>query len=169
MSTGSKPRMPRGGSAGARVQRRRAVQQHRMLADDLFEDVPDLGTLLLHHLLRRLDGVDVAALFQLVVDERLEQLERHLLRKTALVQAQRRADDDHGAARVVDALAEQVLPEATLLALEHVAQGLEGALVRPGDRLAATAVVEEGVDRLLQHAALVADDDLRRVELEEAL
>src|SRR6185295_316905 len=94
---------------------------------------------------------------------------RHLLGKTALVQAQRRADDDDGAARVVDALAEQVLPEATLLALEHVAQGLEGALVRPGDRLAATAVVEEGVDRLLQHAALVPDDDLRSVELEQAL
>ncbi len=35
------------------VERRRAVQEHRVLADDLLEDVPDLGTLLLHHLLRR--------------------------------------------------------------------------------------------------------------------
>ena len=104
------------------MERRRAVQEHRVLADDLLEDVPDLGTLLLHHLLRALDGVDVPALFELVVDERLEQLERHLLRKTALVQAQRRADDDDRAARVVDALAEQVLPEAALLALEHVAE-----------------------------------------------
>src|SRR5205085_6603129 len=72
-------------------------------------------------------------------------------------------------ARVVDALAEEVLAEAALLALQHVAERLERALVRTGDRLAATAVVEEGVDRLLQHAALVADDDLRSVELEEAL
>ena len=78
-------------------------------------------------------------------------------------------DDDDRTARVVDALAEQVLAEAALLALEHVAQGLERTLVRTGDGLAATAVVEEGVDRLLQHAALVADDDLRRVELEQAL
>ena len=114
------------------VQRRRAVQQHRVLADDLFEDVPDLGTLLLHHLLRALDGVDVAALFELVVDERLEQLERHLLRQTALVQLERRADDDDRAARVVDALAEQVLAEAALLALEHVAESdLSGRLFGP--------------------------------------
>jgi hypothetical protein len=151
------------------VERRRAVQHHRVLGDDLLEDVPDLRALLLDELLGALDGVDVAALFELVVDERLEELERHLLRQTALVQAQRRTDDDDRAARVVDALAEQVLAEAALLALEHVRQRLQRALVRARDRLAAAAVVEEGVDRLLQHAALVADDDLRRVELDEAL
>jgi len=104
------------------VQRGRAVQENRVLIDDLFEDVPNLGTLLLHHLLRRLDGVDVSALFELVVDERLEQLERHLVRQTALVQLERGADDDDRTARVVDALAEEVLAEASLLALEHVAQ-----------------------------------------------
>ena len=38
------------------VQRRRAVQQHRMLADHLFQDVPDLGPLLLDHALGGLDG-----------------------------------------------------------------------------------------------------------------
>ena len=35
------------------VERRRAVEENRVLADDLFEDVPDLGLLLLDHLLRR--------------------------------------------------------------------------------------------------------------------
>jgi hypothetical protein len=54
--------------------------------DDLLEDVPDLGPLLLDQLLGALDGVDEAALFELVVDERLEQLEGHLLRQAALVQ-----------------------------------------------------------------------------------
>src|SRR5262249_58750257 len=78
-------------------------------------------------------------------------------------------EEDEGAAGVVDALAEQVLAEAPLLALEHVAERLERALVRAGDRLAAAAVVEEGVDRLLEHAALVADDDLRSVQLQQAL
>ena len=73
------------------VQGRRAVQQHRVLADDLLEDVPDLGALLLHHLLRALDGGDVALLLELVVDERLEQLEGHDLRQAALVQLQLRA------------------------------------------------------------------------------
>ena len=76
------------------------------------------------------------------------------------------ADDDDRTARVVDALAEQVLAEAALLALEHVGQRLERALVRAGDGLAAAAVVEQRVDRLLQHALLVADDDLGRVELD---
>ena len=41
-----------------------------------------------------------------------------------------RSDHDDGAARVVDALAEQVLAEASLLALEHVGEGLQRAVVR---------------------------------------
>jgi hypothetical protein len=80
-----------------------------------------------------------------------------------------RADDDDRAAGVVDALAEEVLAEAALLALEHVAERLQRALVGAGDGLAAAAVVEERVDGLLQHPLLVADDDLRGVELLQAL
>src|SRR5690606_29309693 len=41
--------------------------------------------------------------------------------------------------------------------------------VGTGDGLAAAAVVEQRVDRLLQHPLLVADDDLRRVELLQPL
>src|SRR5262245_38431039 len=104
------------------MERRRAVQQNWMLADDFLEDVPDFRPLLLDHLLRLLDGRHEAALFELVVDERLEQLERHLLRQATLMQLEFRSDDDDGTARVVDALAEQVLTEPALLALERVAQ-----------------------------------------------
>src|SRR5690242_21078470 len=53
---------------------------------------------------------------------RSEQLQRHLLGETALVQLQVRADDDDGAARVVHALSEQVLTEAAFLALEHIGE-----------------------------------------------
>ena len=151
------------------VQRRRAVEEDRVLLDDLLEDVPHLRPFLLDQLLGALDRGDQAALFQLVVDERLEQLERHLLRQAALVQLQLGADDDDRPARVVDAFAEQVLPETPLLALEHVGQRLERALVGARDGLAATAVVEQGVDRLLQHPLLVADDDLGGVELLQPL
>jgi hypothetical protein len=84
------------------------------------------------------------------------------------VQLERGTDDDDRAAGVVDALAEQVLAEAPLLALQHVGEALQRPLVRPRDGLAAPAIVEEGVDRLLEHTPLVADDDLRSVELEEA-
>ncbi len=99
------------------VQGRGAVEHHRVFLDDLLENVPDLRLLLLHHLLGALDGGAVAALFELVVDEGLEQLESHLLRQAALVQLELGADDDDRTPRVVDALAEQVLAETAPLAL----------------------------------------------------
>ncbi len=99
--------------------------------------------------------------------ERLEQLQRHLLGQTALVQLELRADDDDRTARVVDALAEQVLAEPALLALEHVGEGLERAVAGTGDRAAAAAVVEQRVDGLLQHPLLVVDDDLGSPEVEQ--
>ena len=103
------------------------------------------------------------------IDERLEQLERHLLRQAALVQLEFGTDDDDRAAGIVDALAEQVLAEAALLALEHVGERLQRALVGAGDDAAAAAVVEQRVDRLLKHALLVADDDVGRAQLHQPL
>ncbi len=151
------------------VQRGRAVQHHRVLADHVFEDVPDLGHFLLDQALGRLDGGGEPQQLQLVEDEGLEELERHLLRQAALVQLQLRAHDDDGAAGVVDALAEQVLAETAALALDHVGERLERALVGAGHGLAAAAVVEQRIDGLLQHALFVLDDDLRRLELEQPL
>ena len=87
----------------------------------------------------------------------------------ALVQLQLGADHDDRAARVVHALAEQVLAEAALLALQHVGEGLQrpvgGALHDP----LLLGVVEQGVHRLLEHPLLVADDDVGRVQGEEPL
>src|SRR6185437_7786972 len=151
------------------MQGRRTVQQHRMLADHLFDDVPHLRFFALDQLLRRLDGGGFATRLQLGEDERLEQLQRHLLGQTALVQTQGRTDHDHRTTGVVHALAEQVLAEAALLALDHVGERLQRALVGAGDGTAATAVVEQRIDRFLQHALLVAHDDVRRIELEQAL
>src|SRR6185295_5529869 len=150
------------------VQRGLAVQENRMLADDFLEDVPDFRAFALDQALRGLDGRRVATDLQLLEDERLEELERHLLGQAALVQAQRRTDDDDRTAGVVDALAQQVLAEAALLALDHVGERLERALVGAGDRAAAAAVVEQCVDGLLQHALLIAHNDVRSVELQQA-
>ncbi len=80
-----------------------------------------------------------------------------------------RADDDDRAAGVVHALAEQVLAEPALLALEHVGQALEAVVAGAGDRPAAAAVVDQGVARLLEHPLLVADDDLGCAQLEQPL
>ena len=68
------------------VQRRGAVEQHGMVLDDLFENVPDLVGLAFEHLLGRLDRVGVAQFLEPANDERLEQLQGDLLGQTALVQ-----------------------------------------------------------------------------------
>ena len=97
-----------------------AVQQNWTLADDLFENIPHLGTATLNHALRALDVLSVAQVDQTLDNEWLEQLECHLLRQTTLVQLELRTHDDDRTARVVHALSEQVLTETTLLTLEHV-------------------------------------------------
>ena len=84
------------------------------------------------------------------------------------MQLQGRPYDDHRAARVIDALAEQVLAEAALLALDHVRERLQRPLVGAGDGAGAAAVVEQRVDRFLQHALFVAHNDVWRREVEQA-
>ena len=151
------------------VQRRRAVEHHRVFADHLFEDIPHLGALLLHHPLGGLDGGGVAVFFQLGIDEGLEQLQGHLLRQAALMQLQFRAHHNDRTARVIDALAQQVLPEAPLLALEHIGKRLQRALIGTRDGPAAATIVEQRIDRFLQHALFVAHDDIRRAQLDQPL
>jgi len=151
------------------VQRRRAVQHDRVFADHLFEDVPHHRFLRFHQLLGRLDGRGQTHHFQAVEDEGLEQFQRHQLGQAALVQLELRTHHDHRPARVVDALAQQVLAEAAALALDHVGQRLERTLVGAGHGLAAAAVVQQRVDGFLQHALFVAHDDFRSLQFEQAL
>src|SRR2546421_2265470 len=140
-----------------------------MFADDVFQNVPNDGFLLLDHFLGLLDGRAMALGFELVIDERLEELKRHLLGQTALVELQLRADDDDGTAGVVHALAEKVLAETPLLALERIAEGLERAVVGSAQNAATAAVVEQRVNGFLKHALFVPHDDVRRAQLHELL
>ena len=146
-----------------------AVQQHRMLGDDLFEHIPHLRTLTLDHPLGTLDVLGMVEIDQSLHHERLEQLQSHQLGQTTLVQLELRADHDDRTARVVDALTEQVLAEPALLALEQIAQRLQRTVARPGDRATTTAVVEQRIHRLLKHALLVVDDDLGSTEVDQSL
>src|SRR5271155_5600803 len=102
----------------------------------------------------------MAELFQAADDERLEQDERHFLRQTALVELEFRPDDDDGTTRVIDALAEQVLPETAALALEHVGERFEWTVARAGDGTAMAAVVKQRIHSFLEHALFVADDNV---------
>src|SRR5208282_81543 len=151
------------------MQRRSAVEKDGMLANHILENVPNDRLLLLDHFLGLLDGGAVSLRFELVINEGLEKLERHFLGQTALVEFQLRADNDDGATGIVHALAEKVLAEAALLALERIAEGLERAVVSAAQNAAAAAVVEERVNGFLEHALFVADDNVGRAKLHELL
>src|SRR5471030_1531064 len=104
------------------MQRRCAVEQHRMLANDFIEHVPHFGTYALDHTLCALDVVRLLTVDELLHHERLEEFERHFFRETALMQLQVRTDDDNRTAGIVNALTEQVLTEAALFAFENIRQ-----------------------------------------------
>ena len=151
------------------VQGRCTVQQYRVLGDDLFENIPNLRAVTLDHALGALDVLCVVEVNQALHHERLEELQGHLLGQTTLVQLQLRADNDDRTAGVVNALAEQVLAETSLLALEHVGKRLQRTVAWTRYRAATTTVVEERVNSFLQHALFVVDDDFRRTKVQQAL
>ena len=99
------------------VKRRRAVQQHWMLADHLIKDIPNFLTLLLDPLFRLLQGHRKTLGIKTRIDERLEQFERHFLWQTALMQFQFWTSHNYRTARIIDALTQKVLAETALLAL----------------------------------------------------
>ena len=156
---------------GQTVQCRCTVQKHGMLLDDILQSVPDLGEHMraVDLLLRVLDVGCLLHLNETLDDEGLEQLERHLLRQTALIDLQRRTNDDNGTAGVVNTLTQQVLTEATLLTAQHLGQRLERTVGGTRDGLAAATVIDQRVNCLLQHSLLVAHHDLGGADLKQLL
>ena len=73
---------------------RGAIEQNRMPVDDIFQNLPHLLPLLVHHLLGALDGLDQPAFDQLSDNKRLEELDGHILRQPALVEFQLRSQCD---------------------------------------------------------------------------
>ena len=145
------------------------VEHDRVFTNHVFEDVPDHRLLHLDQLLCGLNGGCQTHQLKLIEDERLEQFERHQLRQTALVQFQLRTNHNNRTTRVVDALAQQVLTETTAFTLDHFGQRFQRTLVRTRHRLAATTVIEQRVNRFLQHALFVARDDFRRAQFHQPL
>ena len=157
------------GLNGQAVQRGRAVEQHGMVVNHVFQYIPNLGLDALDDALGRLDVGGVACGDQLLHDEGLEQLQRHRLGQTALIHLQVGADDDNGTAGIVDTLTQQVLAEASLLTSEQVGKRLERAVAGAGDGAASAAVVDQGVDGFLEHTLFIAHDDIGRAQLQQAL
>ena len=151
------------------VQRRRAVEHHGILVDDLLQALPHFVGLLLDHVFGRFEGRGVPLLLQFGQQMGLEELQRHVFGQTALIHSQVGADDDDRTAGEVDPFTQQVLAEATLFTFDDFAQRFQGALVGALDGVAATAVVKERIHRLLQHPLFVADDDFGRIQLHQTL
>src|ERR671921_1085844 len=150
------------------VERRRAIQEHRVLLDDILQDVPNLGTEPFDHLLGAADVRRQGSVDEDLHHERLEELDGHQAWEAALVHLQARADHDDRPAGVIHALTEQVLTEPALLALEHIGEALESPVSGAGDGAAPATVVEEGVDGLLEHPLLVVHDHVGGPEVEQA-
>ena len=151
------------------VQRRGTVHQHRMPLDDVLQNTPDNGVFPVDDLLGRFHRLDDTALDEFADYERLVEFGRHILRNTHLVHLQFRTDDDDRTGRIIDTLTQQVLTEATLLALERVGQRLEGTVAFVLHGVALARVVEQRIDRLLQHTFLVAQNHLRSLDLDQTL
>src|SRR5690606_33647848 len=102
-------------------------------------------------------------------NKRLEQLQCHFLGQTTLVQTQGWPHNDHRTTRVVNALTEQVLTETTLLTLDHISQRLQWTLVGTGNGTSATTVIQQRINRLLQHTLFVAHNNVWRIQVEQTL
>ena len=101
-----------------------AVEHHRVVLDDDFQGVPNLffGPPL-HHFPGPLDVIGHLQIHQPLHHKGLKEFQGHLLGEAALVHLQVGSHNDNRTAGVVHALAQQVLAETPLLALEHIGEG----------------------------------------------
>ena len=145
------------------------VEEHRVAFQHILQDIPHHGLFLVDDLFGRLHGLDDAALNELADHKRLVQLGGHVFGQTALVQLHFRPDHDYRTGRIVDPFSEQVLAEAPLFSLEGIREGLQRPVRFGLHGRGLAGVVEEGIDRFLQHALFVAEDHLGRLDLHQAL
>ena len=68
------------------MERRRAIEQHRMLADHFFENIPNFRFFHLYQFLGLFDGGRKTPQLELAVDEGPEELQRHFLRQSTLME-----------------------------------------------------------------------------------
>ena len=77
-----------------------------------------------------------------------------------MIELQFRTYHNDRATGIIDPLAQQVLPEPPLLPLKGVAQGLERSVVGTPQDPTPSPIVKQGIDRLLKHPLLIANDNL---------
>ena len=113
------------GLNGETVERRSAVKEDVATLNDFIEGVPDDGFAGFNHARIGANVVGVFMADEPANHERLKEFECHLLREATFVGFQLWADNDDGAAGVVNALTKKVLAETTLFTFEEVREGFE--------------------------------------------
>ena len=88
-----------------------------MLFDYILEHIPNLCLETLNHLLRVLNVMCCSVCNEFLHNERFEELDCHLFRKTALVDLKFRSNDDNGTSGIVNSFTEEVLTETSLFTL----------------------------------------------------
>ena len=99
------------------VQRRCTVHQNRIAVNDTFHNIPDTRILTVDQLFRCLRIACNFLVYDFIDDKRLEQLNCHFTRQTALIHFQIRSDRDNRTSGEVNTLTKQVLTEASLFTL----------------------------------------------------
>ena len=150
------------------VQCRRTVKQYRMSLHHVLQNLEDNRITAVDDLLGGLNRLNYTALDELADDKRFVQLGSHLLRQTALVHLQLRTNHDNRTCREVHTLTQQVLTETSLLAFQRVAQRFQRTVSLALDSGSLAAVVEQAVHSLLKHTFLVAENNVRSLDLNQS-
>ena len=151
------------------VQSRRTVQQDRVSLHHILQDIPNHRILAVYNLLSRLHRLDNTTLDELADNERFVQLGSHQFRQATLTHLQLRANNDDRTRRIIHTLTQQVLTETSLLTLQRVRERLQRTIVLSLHRIRATRVVKERIHRLLQHTLLIAENNLRSLNINQTL
>ena len=144
----------------------RTVQQDRMFLNNLIQYVPNFGTHLFYHTFCTLDVMGHAVFHQTLHDERLEQLQCHLLGKTTLIELQFRTHYNNTSSGVVHSFSQQVLSETTLFSLQHIGQGFQRTGTGARYRATSSPIINQRIHRFLQHTFFISHNNIRSTQLQ---
>ena len=148
------------------VKCRSTIQHNRMLTDYFLENIPDSKLLSLNHFLCILYIVRCSVCHQFFHHKRFEQLDCHLFWQTTLINFQLRSHYDNRTSGVIHTFTEQVLTKTSLLTFQKIGQRFQCTVARSCYRSSTTAIINQCIDRLLQHTFLVSNDDVRCTQLQ---
>ena len=150
------------------MQCRCTVKHNRMLFNDVLKDIPYCRLKFLYHLLGIFDIVRCSVSNKLFHNERFEQLDGHLFRKTTLIDLKLRSYNDYRTSGIVNSFTQKVLTETSGFTFQHVGKGFQGSVSRSCYRTSTASVIDQGIYSLLQHTLLVADNDIRSAKLQKS-